>query len=126
MDNKGNSYRTRGAVVAAAAIIAVAVGLLVCGLGNLAWLNMLWIFLLIFGLALVAVGFTYSSTPDKFGPSEQVYRLAVGAILALFGLVGLLWQNTSAGWFVYLAVLLIGIALIGVVFALGNRKNSKF
>lgn len=126
VDNKGNSYRTRGAVVTAAAIIAIALGLLICGLGHLAWLNMLWIFLLVFGLALIAVGFVYSSVPDKFGPSEQTYRVAAGAVLALFGFVGIIWQNTKVGWFVYVAVLLIGIALIGMTVAVGTRKSSKF
>ena len=126
VDNKGNSYRTRGAVLAAGALIAAAVGLLVVGLAGMAWLNVLWIFLLIFGIVLAAAGATYSSTPDKFGPSEQAYRVVSGALLALIGLVGVLWSNIHADWYVYVAVLIIGIAVIGLSAALVGHKNSKF
>jgi hypothetical protein len=125
-DNKGNNYRIRNTVVFAGALIALAVGLLIVGLANLAWINLLWIFMLVFGIVLAVVGTTYNSTPDKFGPSEQIYRIAIGALLALFGLIGLLWSNACTEYYICLAVLLIGIAVIGLAVALSNHKTSKF
>lgn len=125
MDNAGNGYRTRNMVIAAAVMIAVALGLLVWGIAGFSVVSTLGVVLLVIGFAIFAVGVTYSGVPDKFGPSEKMYRVAGGLVLVLLGIVCVI-TNYNASWVVYVAVLIIGLALIGLSVGLINSKHAKF
>ena len=48
-----------------------------------------------------------------------------GVILALIGAV-LLLHVWGAAWYILVAVLLVGIAVLGALTALSNSKNAKY
>jgi hypothetical protein len=77
------------------------------------------------GLTIAALSHMYSAAPDKFGPSESAYRLIVGAVIALIGamivLVGL-----EVELYVVIAILIIGIAAIGLCATFIGNKTSKY
>ncbi|MCQ2070432.1 MAG: hypothetical protein MJZ68_04825 [archaeon] len=123
--NSGNKYRTSQVFMLAALLISIAAAVLIYGLTDLGVGATVGAFLLIFGAAMIVVSLTYSKTPDKFGPSESMYRMVFGAILVLVGIVAVLY-SFSVDWFVYVAVFLIGIALIGLCAGLTNSKKSKY
>lgn len=125
VQNSGNAYRTRGVVVSALVLIAIAVGLILYGALDVAAVTTLGVVVIIIGIAVFAVGATYSTEPDKFGPSEQMYRVAAGLFAILIGIVLILLGQDVNTW-VTVAVLIIGIALIGLASGLINSRKSKF
>ena len=125
MENTGNAYRTRQAMVGAFILIAAALAIVVYGATNLGALAAVGIFVLVLGIGIAALSLMFSGTPDKFGPSEKVFRLVAGVILALIGTV-LLLHVWGAAWYILVAVLLVGIAVLGALTALSNSKNAKY
>ena len=125
MENTGNAYRTRQALVGAFILIAAALAIMVYGATDLGALAALGIFLLVLGIGIAAMSLMFNGTPDKFGPSEKVYRLVMGVIIAIVGAV-LLLHTAGAAWYILVAVLLIGIAVLGAVTAISNSKNAKY
>ena len=125
MENTGNAYRTRQAMVGAFILIAAALAIVVYGATNLGALAAVGIFVLVLGIGIAALSLMFSGTPDKFGPSEKVFRLVAGVILALIGAV-LLLHVWGAAWYILVAVLLVGIAVLGALTALSNSKNAKY
>lgn len=77
------------------------------------------------GIGIAALSLMFSGTPDKFGPSERVYRLVAGVLLAIIGAV-LLLHGFGAAWYILIAVLLIGIAILGALTAISNSKQAKY
>ncbi|AGI48459.1 hypothetical protein TALC_01485 [Thermoplasmatales archaeon BRNA1] len=122
VDNKGNAYRTRQLVIVFCVLIGLALALLAWGAAGLSALAAVGVFLIIFGGAVVAVGSTFSSKPDKFGPSEQMYRVSVGLVILLIGVV-MVMTLADVSWYVYVAILIIGIAVIGLATGLINSRN---
>ena len=115
--------RTVSAVTLGVFIIALAVALVAYNLMNKGVLVIVWITALIFGIALCFLSNLYESSERRDEPSEGTYRLAMGAVTALIGIVGLC--GTMGLELIYTAViLLIGIALIGITVALMNMKRS--
>ena len=125
MDNTGNMYRTKQALVAAFVLIAVALAVIIYGATGLGAKGAVGVLLLIIGVGIAAMSLMFSGEPDKFGPSEKVFRLVMGVIIALVGAVILLW-TAGAAWYILAAVLLIGIALLGAFTAVSNSKKSKY
>ena len=125
MENTGNAYRTRQAMVGAFILIAAALAIVVYGATNLGALAAVGIFVLVLGIGIAALSLMFSGTPDKFGPSEKVFRLVAGVILAPIGAV-LLLHVWGAAWYILVAVLLVGIAVLGALTALSNSKNAKY
>ena len=124
-ENTGNAYRTKQAVVAAFVLIAAAAAILVIGLTDIGAAGALGVFLLIVGIGMAVLSLMFSGEPDKFGPSEKVYRLDFGLILAIIGLICIMISYHVA-WYAYVAVLLIGIAIVGLLTALSNSKKTKY
>ncbi|AMH93810.1 transmembrane protein [methanogenic archaeon ISO4-H5] len=125
MENTGNAYRTRQALVGAFILIAAALAIVIYGATDLGALAAAGIFILVVGIGIAALSLMFSGTPDKFGPSERVYRLVAGVLLAIIGAV-LLLHGFGAAWYILIAVLLIGIAILGALTAISNSKQAKY
>ncbi|MCL1811257.1 MAG: hypothetical protein FWG41_03445 [Methanomassiliicoccaceae archaeon] len=115
--------RTLSAVTLGSLIIALAVGLIVY-VATDEWTMILWTTLLIFGIALFALSFLYPSESGKFGPSESLYRMVLGILLAVVGIVGILSVYTDLSSLILVAILLIALALVGIMAALMNGKKE--
>ncbi len=124
-ENQGNAYRVRGVVITAVALIGIAVGALLYGLADVGITVAIGVILAILGLDIFAVGSTYSAEPDKFGPSEKMYRAAMGLVITLIGAIMVILGYDVNIW-VAVAVFIIGIALIGLATGLMNGRKSKF
>ena len=116
--------KTLSAVTLGAFIIALAVGLIVYSVTDYDWTMIIWITLLIFGIALFALSFLSSSEPGKFGPSDSSYRMIMGILAATIGAVGLLNTLTNLSIWVLIAIFLIVLALVGISVALMNGKKE--
>lgn len=125
VENQGNAYRVRGVVITAVALIGIAVGALLYGLADVGITVAIGVILIILGIDILAVGSTYSAEPDKFGPSEGMYRVAVGSVIALIGAIMVIVGYDVNIW-VAVAVFIIGIALIGLATGLVNGRKAKF
>jgi hypothetical protein len=112
------------AVTLGLVIIALAVGLIVYYLTENA-LGAVGVVVLIAGAVTSVLALGYSATPDKFGPSEAMYRLAAGAVAADVGVVLLLAAFTSLGAVILVAIFLIILAVVGISVALINGKEGK-
>ena len=116
--------RTLSAVVLGSFIIALAVGLIAYYATDYGLAIILWVTLLIFGIALFALSFLYPKESGKFTPSESLYRTVLGLIIAVIGLIGLLYTATSISWIILVAVFLIVLAVVGIAVALTNGKKE--
>jgi hypothetical protein len=116
--------RTLSAVSLGVFIIALAIGFLAYMALDKGVLVILWVTALIFGVALCLMSSLFSDKTTGAGPSDRMYRLAVGAFVALVGLVGLIYTATTVDWIYVLVIFLIGIALIGITVALINNKKE--
>jgi len=125
MENTVNAYRTHQALVGAFILIAAALAIVIYGATDLGALAAAGIFILVVGIGIAALSLMFSGTPDKFGPSERVYRLVAGVLLAIIGAV-LLLHGFGAAWYILIAVLLIGIAILGALTAISNSKQAKY
>ena len=103
-------------------LIGAAVALIAYMAAGLALLSAVGVFVLILGVAVFSMSFGYSSAPDKFGPSERDYRLAMGLVIALIGAV-LLMTGLNLEWYWLVAILIIGIAVIGMMMAVINSRK---
>ena len=117
VENQGNAYRTRGVIMAAVALMGIALGAILYGVAGVGITAVIGVVLIVLGID--------SSEPDKFGPSEQMYRTALGLVIALIGVILVIVGYDVSIW-VAVAVLIIGIALIGLSTGLINSKKSKF
>ena len=122
VDNRGNAYRTRAALTAGIVLIGAAVALIAYKAAGLALLSAVGVFVLILGIAIFAMSFGYSSAPDKFGPSERDYRLAMGLVITLIGIV-LLMTGLNLEWYWLVGILIIGFAVIGMMMAVINSRK---
>ena len=125
VENTGNKYRTREAVVAAFVLIALALAVIVYGATDAGVTGSLAAFLIVAGIGIAVMSALFDSTPDKFGPSEMIYRLVVGVIIFAVGLVCLLFAF-DVSTYVIVAVFIIIIAVLGLCVALVNGKKSKY
>jgi len=116
--------RTLSAVALGSFIIALAVGLIVYYATDYGLAVILWVTLLIFGIALFALSFLYSKESGKFTPSESLYRMVLGIIIAVLGLIGLLYTAANVNVIVLAAIFLIVLALVGITVALMNGKKE--
>lgn len=116
--------RTLSAALLGAFIIALAVGLICFAVTDHGVTIILWITLLIFGGALVALSIVYPKDGTKFGPSESVYRMVAGTIAATAGLMGLLFTMTEMDPIILAALFLIVLAAVIIAAALKNGKNE--
>ena len=122
VDNRGNAYRTRGAISAAIVLIGAAVAMLAYFAAGVSGLTTLGIFVVILAIAILAVAPFYSGSPDKFGPGERDYRLAMGLLVLVIG-IALLVTGFGLEWYWAVAIVVIGIAVIGIVMALVNNRK---
>ena len=125
VENQGNAYRTRGVIMAAVALMGIALGAILYGVAGVGITAVIGVVLIVLGIDIFVVGATYSSEPDMFGPSEQMYRTALGLVIALIGVILVIVGYDVSIW-VAVAVLIIGIALIGLSTGLINSRKSKF
>ncbi|MCQ2079297.1 MAG: hypothetical protein MJZ38_04495 [archaeon] len=125
VENTGNSYRTAQAVVAGFIIIAVAVAVILWGATDLGAVSIAGVFLFIVGLMFAVLSLLFNGTPDKFGASERSYRLTIGLLLIVVGAVMII-AGFNVELYITVAVLLIGIAVIGICTALSNSKKTKY
>ncbi len=116
--------RTLSAVSLGMFIIALAIGIIAYMALDKGVLIILWVTALIFGLTLCLMSNLFSDKTTGAGPSERIYRLAVGAFVALIGIVGLMYTATNIDWIYLIAIFLIGIAAIGIAIALINNKKE--
>ena len=125
VENTGNKYRTREAVVAAFVLIALAFAVIVYGATDTGFVGALSAFLIVAGIGIAVMSALFDSTPDKFGPSEMIYRLVFGILLLAAGLAGLMYKF-DVSTYIIVAVVIIIIAVLGLCVALVNGKNSKY
>jgi len=116
--------RTLSAVVLGSFIIALAVGLIAYYATDYGLAMVLWVTLLIFGIALFALSFLYPKESGKFTPSESSYKMVQGIIIAVLGLVGLLYTTASISPIILAAIFLIVLAVTGIAVALMNGKKG--
>jgi len=119
MNNKLLSAVTLGSF-----LISLAVGLIIYVATDCGLLTILWTVLLIFGIALFALSFMYSGESKGFGPSESSYRMVLGIILAVIGLIGILNTFTDVDILILVAIFIIAVVLIGIFTALMNGKKE--
>jgi len=117
--------KTLSAVVLGSFIIALAIGLIAYYATNYGLAIILWVTLLIFGIALFALSFLSSGKSSKFGTSESSYRMVSGILIAVIGLIGILYTATSISIWILAAIFLIVLALVGISVALMNGKEGK-
>ena len=122
VDNKGNAYRTRGALTLGIVIIGLAVMILAYFAAKLSLTVSFGVFLLIMGVALLVMSPGYTSAPDKFGPGERDYRVAMGALIVIIGAV-LVLTTFNLDWYWYVAIVIIGVAVLGMAMAVVNSKK---
>ena len=122
VDNRGNAYRTRGAITAAIVLIGAVVAMLAYFAAGLGALTAAGVFVLILGAAILSMAPFYSGSPDKFGPGERDYRLAMGLLVLVIG-IALLVTGFGLEWYWAVAIVVIGIAVIGIVMALVNNRK---
>jgi membrane protein YdbS with pleckstrin-like domain len=122
VDNRGNAYRTRGAISAAIVLIGAVVAMLAYFAAGVGGITALGIFVAILAIAILAVAPFYSGSPDKFGPGERDYRLAMGLLVLVIG-IALLVTGSGLEWYWAVAIVVIGIAVIGIVMALVNNRK---
>ena len=122
VDNRGNAYRTRGAISAAIVLIGAVVAMLAYFAAGVGGITALGIFVVILAIAILAVAPFYSGSPDKFGPGERDYRLAMGLLVLVIG-IALLVTGSGLEWYWAVAIVVIGIAVIGIVMALVNNRK---
>ena len=122
VDNRGNAYRTRGAISAAIVLIGAVVAMLAYFAVGVGGITTLGIFVVILAIAILAVAPFYSGSPDKFGPGERDYRLAMGLLILVIG-IALLVTGSGLEWYWAVAIVVIGIAVIGIVMALVNNRK---
>lgn len=122
-----HNSRTLSAVTLGMFIISLAAGLVVYSMTDAGVSTVLWTTALAFGICLCAVSTLHSGDETGFGPSESMYRLATGAVLAAIGLVGMLHSFTDVSDLILIALFLMIIAAIGIAVALvnGKKKESK-
>ncbi len=125
VENTGNKYRTREGVVIVFVLIALAFAVIIYGATDAGLLGAIAAFLIVTGVGLVVMSALFDSTPDKFGPSEMMYRTVFGAILTVVGLACLMYSCDMKGYIIG-AVVLICIAVIGLYATLVNGKKSKY
>ncbi len=116
--------RTLSAITLGTFIIALAIGFLAYKALDDGILVILWTTALIFGLALCVMSSMFDDSTTGAGPSERIYRLAVGAFVALIGIVGLAYTSANLDWIYVIALFLIGLAVIGILIALANNKKE--
>jgi peptidoglycan/LPS O-acetylase OafA/YrhL len=118
MNNRITSVAALGAF-----IIALAIGLIIFAATDHGVTIILWTTLLIFGIALFALSFIYPKEEGKFGPSEAIYRMVAGVIIAMAGLTGMLHTLTDIDLLILAAMFLIVIAVLIIAVALMNGKR---
>lgn len=125
MENTGNSYRTRQAVSICGALIALAVTVLLVGVYGVSLIVGAGAFLLIIGALIAIISLSFDGTADKFGPSERDFRLIVGLVVAIIGITAML-VGYDTNIYVTIAVLIIGIAIIGLLATFRGNRSSKY
>jgi hypothetical protein len=116
--------KTLSAVTLGAFIISLAIGVIVYAVTDYGLAIILWVTMLIFGIALFAISFMYSGKPGKFGPSDSSYRMVAGILIAVVGLLCIIATLTNVSWWILVAVFLIVLALTGIFVALTNGKKE--
>lgn len=125
VENTGNPYRTHQAIVACVLLIAVAAVILLTGYFGLSLIVAAGVLILAVGLTIAALAHMYSAAPDKFGPSESAFRLIIGAVIAVVGAVVVL-IGFEVELYVVIAILITGIAAIGLCATFIGNKTSKY
>lgn len=123
-ENKGNAYRMKQVWSTFFVIIALAVAIALYWGADTSALVAVGAAVLIIGIAIAGVGATHDRTPDKFVPSEMIYRVVAGLFVILIGITMIVVEYSEA-W-VAAVVFIVGIALIGLLAALNNSKHSKY
>jgi len=123
-EDKKMDNRTLSAITLGSFLIALAIGIIVYVATSYGILMILWITLLIFGIALLALSFMYPTESGKFGPSESSFRMVWGILLAVMGFVGLLYTITNVNVWILVAIVLIAVAVVGILVALKNGKKE--
>lgn len=116
--------RSLSAVVLGFFLISVAIGFIVYSATDYGWTIILWTTMLIFGIALLVMSFMYPKESGKFGPSDSIYRMVAGVLIAVVGLIGMLNTFTDLSLWILVAIFLIAIALLGIFVALTNGKKE--
>ncbi|MDR1955159.1 MAG: hypothetical protein LBP82_04330 [Candidatus Methanoplasma sp.] len=116
--------RTLSAVTVGAFIISLAIGLIVYAVTDLGFTIILWTAMLIFGIVLFAMSFMYPGASGKFGPSGSSYAMVMGILVAVIGLVGMLYTFTDLSVWILIAIFLIALAAVGISVALMNGKKE--
>ncbi|MDR0309371.1 MAG: hypothetical protein LBH88_01240 [Candidatus Methanoplasma sp.] len=116
--------RTLSAVTLGAFLIALAVGLVIYASTDHGSMIVLWTTMLIFGMLLFALSFMYSGESGKFGPSESSYRMVAGILVAVIGLIGMLYTFTDLSVLILVAIFIIALAAVGITVALINGKKE--
>jgi len=115
---------TLSAVTLGLLLLSVAAGIIVWQVANEGPEVALCVIMLIFGIGLLALSFLDSGVPSKFGPSESIYKLVIGIIIAVFGIAGLLGIFAGINVWILVALIIIVIAVLGIIIALTNGKRE--
>ena len=115
--------RTVSAIQTGLFLIAVAVALIVYMITDNA-IGALCSLFLVFGLVLCVMSPLRSSKTTGIGAADDVYNLAIGMVIAVVGLIGVLWACTDLGGIVLAAIFLVCIAVIGITVAIINNNRE--
>lgn len=112
-------------ILLAMALISLALGIIAYLVLEKGVLVIAWVFALVFGVALAITSMAYSGKSNGTEPSDKAYRFSSGMLLAIVGLVGTVSVFADTNWLYYVAIILVGIAITGVVVALMNKSERN-
>jgi len=116
---------TLSAITAVAFIVAIAIGLIVYLMTDYGLMIILWVTLLIFGLAFGVLSLWHPKDPSKFGPSPLINNMIIGYIIAMIGVIGLLYTTTDLDPVILIVILLISLAWVIIMGVLAKKLLTK-
>jgi len=116
--------RTLSAVTLGAFLLSFAIGLIAGMITDNIIFGTVCISILIFGIALAAISLLYSGGHSNFGPSEGMYKMVSGIMLAATGLIGTLAVYTDISLTILAAIFIVILALAIIIVALINGKKE--
>lgn len=117
------SIRNIQAVTVATLIIVLAIAALLIGLTDASWTVALYVVLLGLGLILIIRSFVLPNEWDFAGPNASDVSIALGVIVMMVGVIGLISVYLTSNIWVLIAIFMIAVALVILLMVTRNKKR---
>lgn len=126
MNNKGKyTNRELSAIKGAIFPLSLIVGLIVYSITDLGIGIILWIMLIMMGIAIAVLSPALKNRSTDFGPNNTDYSLVTGVLVAVIGFAGYLWDCTDIGWLAPVVVILATISILAIFLTMKNRTAGS-